>query len=605
MPRSFAPVACLAALTLFATACSPACSSTAEAVSTSTADAETGPRTDRLLVVIVVDQFVPWQLTRLEPWLDGGLGRFLKRGQVWMDAKHPHGVTQTGPGHATIATGVAPARHGVVANSWRDRDAREWNCVTDPNVTLVASPFFANANGAKAEGRCASAWRLRVAGLSEHLRNAYPEAKTIGIAGKDRAAILGAGGADRSLWWDTNGRGFVSSSAFGTTLPGWVDEWNDGWWRRLPRDEGRVPWNAELPAGVREAGTAADERAGEDRFFGRTSFPHPSPAMDAALLADASSASENSSRPDGEPRPAPLPPRGERAALASWAKHSPWVDAFVLELAERAVREERLGSDDAPDLLMIGLSACDVVGHSFGPRSLEVTDLLLRTDRALGTFFDALDRELGPGAWSAALTSDHGVLELPEGLHASGVGSARLSSSDFESAAQAMDVVLAEEFAEDLVLHVDSSGMRLDDARIRDADLDPADVRARAREVYLDHAPFLRRAFTSDELTAEGARTSQDELLRTMAAAYYPGRSPDVVFVLQPYQIPWKTGTTHGSPWDYDRTVPLGFFGNGSPAERRLETCSTLDLLPTLFTRAGIPVPHGLEGRVLPPEARP
>lgn len=61
-----------------------------------------------------------------------------------------------------------------------------------------------------------------------------------------------------------------------------------------------------------------------------------------------------------------------------------------------------------------------------------------------------------------------------------------------------------------------------------------------------------------------------------------------------------RTGTGHGSPWDYDRRVPLVFLGGGSPAEVRDEPVRTVDVLPTLLARAGLAVPEGLEGRVLP-----
>ena len=58
---------------------------------------------------------------------------------------------------------------------------------------------------------------------------------------------------------------------------------------------------------------------------------------------------------------------------------------------------------------------------------------------------------------------------------------------------------------------------------------------------------------------------------------------------------------THGSPWDYDRRVPIVFWRpgeNGTTIERSVETT---DILPTLASMIGLPVqPGSVDGRCLP-----
>ena len=71
----------------------------------------------RLVVLVSVDQMIPEQLERLDPWFSGGFRRFAD-GQVWRRAAHGHGGTATGPGHATLGTGLHPRSHGIVGNSW-------------------------------------------------------------------------------------------------------------------------------------------------------------------------------------------------------------------------------------------------------------------------------------------------------------------------------------------------------------------------------------------------------------------------------------------------------------------------------------------------------
>ena len=68
----------------------------------------------RLVVLISVDQLVPEQLQRLEPYLTGGLGRFLREGTVFWRATVDYACTETGPGHATIATGRFPRSTCIV-----------------------------------------------------------------------------------------------------------------------------------------------------------------------------------------------------------------------------------------------------------------------------------------------------------------------------------------------------------------------------------------------------------------------------------------------------------------------------------------------------------
>jgi arylsulfatase A-like enzyme len=56
---------------------------------------------------------------------------------------------------------------------------------------------------------------------------------------------------------------------------------------------------------------------------------------------------------------------------------------------------------------------------------------------------------------------------------------------------------------------------------------------------------------------------------------------------------------THGSPYYYDRHVPLIFLGAGVPAGVVNERAATVDVAPTLASLARIPAPDDLDGRVL------
>ena len=78
---------------------------------------ETGPR---LMVLIIVDQFRGDYLDRFSSLWTGGLRRLLDEGVVFADAHHRHSMTLTATGHATLATGCHPSRHGIISNYWVD-----------------------------------------------------------------------------------------------------------------------------------------------------------------------------------------------------------------------------------------------------------------------------------------------------------------------------------------------------------------------------------------------------------------------------------------------------------------------------------------------------
>jgi arylsulfatase A-like enzyme len=59
------------------------------------------------------------------------------------------------------------------------------------------------------------------------------------------------------------------------------------------------------------------------------------------------------------------------------------------------------------------------------------------------------------------------------------------------------------------------------------------------------------------------------------------------------------SGTTHGTPYWYDRHVPLIFWGPGIEAGRIREGVATVDIAPTLAKRLGVAPPSDLDGRPL------
>jgi hypothetical protein len=127
---------------------------------------------------------------------------------------------------------------------------------------------------------------------------------------------------------------------------------------------------------------------------------------------------------------------------------SPFMDAYLIELARTIIENESLGADSHLDMLALGFSALDLVGHDYGPNSPEVLDVLLRLDRNLGDFFKELDAAIGMEHIVIALAGDHGVMTVPEVLQANNVDAKRFATDDivcYQRAESELDLRFGEE----------------------------------------------------------------------------------------------------------------------------------------------------------------
>ena len=511
----------------------------------------------RLVVLIAVDQMIPEQLQRLESRFSGGFKRILDEGAVFWRATVDYAGTETGPGHATLATGRWPLHHGIIGNLYVERATNKLvYCVADPRVHPLGDA------GVDATRPSSSPANLLGDALGDLLAARASGSQTIAIAGKDRAAILMGGRApDAALWWDALAGGFASSSHYGAKLPVFVSEWNKAW-----RDRARGwEWRCELEGDVSALGTAADDRLGEVKGGGRT-LPRTLPSEDGPL--------------------------------AGAVLFSPLLDYFTLELALLALDMQSLGRDESVDLLAISLSGCDLLGHTYGPDSVEVTDLLVRDDHDLGKLFTALDQKVGKGRWIACLSADHGVLDLPEKLQGELVGARRMGAAEVGPLRASVQEALDGAYPQhgELGLKYAELGFSFDQAAVQAAGIDPAELRSLIAEAA-EQTPWVAEAYTHEELMASAPG---DPWLTLFRRSQHAERGADVVLRADPWLIfDFPEGTSHGSPYPYDRRVPLAFLGGKVKAQQRFDVASPTDAVPTLFGLLGLAVPAGLDGRTL------
>ena len=515
-----------------------------------------------LAVLITVDQL---GRDRADPSLPGGLGQLAREGRVFSRGELAHAIAETCPGHAAIATGRHPGRSGLSSNQFVARDSgRIEYCVEDdPEAAAVLG-------GSPGLGRSPPPMRLDTIG--DWLRASHGGAKVVAVAGKDRAAIaLGGPHPDGAYWLRRPGEvAFTTSRYYAPELPGWVRAWN-----RAHSGFAGVPERWEHAPAAR---AGVDPRRPDD-------YPYE--------------------QANGLGRVSGHPLRGATVEESSSRLYrSPFIDRLTLDFAATAVEALGLGDDDVPDLLAVSLSGTDTVGHSFGPESHEARDALLRLDRWLGEWLEALEQRVGEGGLVVVLTSDHGVLPLPEWLAETGrgacpVAAGRLPLDELRgSLGWHLHWELGRwyEWPRPWLWH---SGLQLTVNRSLAASrgVEPRRV-LRAAEEWLEARPEVAAAWTAEELAASG---------EPMAVRYRRSVDPEqgADLVVQPAEgcliSGSPLGTSHGTPYAYDRDVPIVFVAPGLAPGTDPRPATTVDVAPTLAELLGISTPDDLDGRSLLP----
>jgi hypothetical protein len=119
--------------------------------------------------------------------------------------------------------------------------------------------------------------------------------------------------------------------------------------------------------------------------------------------------------------------------------------------------------------------------------------------------------------------------------------------------------------------------------------------------------PQVEAVFTADELAATPMPTGSPvgwTLKQRARASFYRPRSGDFIVLLKkditPISDTSRYVATHGSPWDYDRRVPVLFWRRGLAPVASDDVVETTDIMPTLAAWVGLPLALGsIDGHCL------
>jgi predicted AlkP superfamily pyrophosphatase or phosphodiesterase len=544
-------------LTVFALALTLALS-----VGTSPLAAPPAPRrTPKLVVILVVDQMRADYVEKFGQNWTGGLRRLMDEGAWFREAAYRQLSTVTCVGHTSIVTGSLPRTHGIVNNDLWDREAGKGaNCVADPETALVSY-------GQPVKGTATSTKNLRVPTIADEMRAQLAgSTRIVSLSLKDYTATSMAGRrADAVIWMNVSNMAFMSSSAYGAVPVPWLAEFIKA--HPVEADLGKS-WTKLLPE---SAYLYVDDADGELTPNGWTRvFPH-------VLKGEAAEA--------------------DKVFYNAWDT-SPYSDAYLIRMAETSIDALKLGQGAGTDFLAVSFSALDLVGHAFGPRSHEVQDVLARLDVGLASLLAKLDKAVGRGNYVLALTGDHGISPIPEQMAALGLGGGRVLTGDLIGRVEkALEPFLG---PGKKVARLSYNDLYFDRGVYDKMRAHPEAMRAALEAARA--TPGVARVFSADEL-ANAHATSDDEVEAAALANFFPSRSGDFNVILRPYYQFTSSGTTrggstHGSPYWYDRCVPIFLLGQGIKRGQYLGDAAPIDIAPTMAFLLGITLPAA-DGRVL------
>ena len=511
----------------------------------------------KLVVGIIVDQMRYDYLTRFyNRYGEGGFKRMVNEGFTMRNNHFNYIPTFTGPGHSSVFTGTTPKYHGIIGNNWYDKESKKMvYCAGDDTVNPVGTEHSAGKM---------SPHRMKTTTFTDQNRLfTQMRGKTIGVSLKDRGSILPAGHTANAAYWfhgADEGR-WISSSFYMEQLPVWVSDFNAS----KKADSYLKSWNTLYPVGTyRESGL--DENDFEGGFSGKETATFP---YELNTLKDSN---------------------GGYDIL----KATPYGNSLTADFAMAAIKGEDLGKDEVTDVLTLSFSSTDYVGHNFGVNSKEIEDTYLRLDQDLERFFNFLDQEVGQGDYTVFLTADHGAIDVPSYLGSLGIPSGYLDNRATKSRFE--EFVKSRIDSTGLIENISNDQIFLNRMKIDSLGLNLITVQEQMVNELIGY-DHIDKVYSAHTMSTNDFNSGIEELLQN---GYNQKRSGDLLMVPDASFISYhKTGSTHGSGFNYDTHVPLLFFGKGVRHGSTFQKTKIVDVAPTISAIMGISLPNASNGTIL------
>ncbi len=489
----------------------------------------------QLTVICIIDQFSAHYLPKLKPFFTGALKELPENGIFYKNAFFDHAMPGTGPGHTLLATGTFGSFHGIVNNSWFDKQGKKVYCDDD---TIQDAAVFKPDGTLQEYGK--SARNTLVDTLSDQLiMHSYPHAtnKVWALSLKSRAAIAMAGHLGKALWFDNTTGAFTSSKAYFNELPSWIQSFNAS--HNVP-SMGTVTWqpffSCDSPA--YHFGNINNYMYS---FVGESIIGKPLPVFDESY--------------------------------DTWFTKTPQANQLLLDLGIATLEQHFSCADNERFILWLSLSSLDKAGHVFGPQSKEAIDLLYHIDQQLNTFIQKVHTFTDPENILFILTGDHGVQPIPELLKDQGLSIAR--RYHYPNILSNLNKLIEKKYCiKDIIENFKEPQLYLKQSTLNALTNELKNSIYQDMKAYLLDLPGIRRAWTCEELQQECF--ADWDLDKYLQRQLYQGRSGQILYAVNPYThldtyYPQGTkGTSHITEFAYDTQVPLIVYQQGTYEKQQI-----------------------------------
>lgn len=546
------------------------------------------PEKPRLIVLLIVDQMRADFLDRFSDAFrknsksgdPEGLQFLYERGTAFVNARTASAPTVTAAGHATVCSGVTASKHGIIANSFYDRGTRQLEEIAvDKTTEIVRTPGVLPKDPlSRIETSGSSDLRLLTPNLADALHNwSGGQAKTVSVSIKNRGSVYCGGKHSEGVYWyDYLSGSMVTSSRYNKKLPEWVDRFNteqrpnfDYVWK--PSFSGS---QLKVFLGEERFKRALDVRSALSQKFGQ-GFPYAYSSFEIGAI-------------------------GAR----KFFEYTPSASDHLVDFALAAQSNERLGcaqkiknSSCSPpqfsDLLTVSFSTPDLVGHGFGPESLEHFDIYINLNKSVERLRRELEARLGQGNVLFVQTSDHGVQSLPEVTQAlKGKSAGRLSNQEIKGR---LEDVLNTQYGEgEWIDAVVNGQIYFKQELMLQKKLTP-DILVKVLRPLFQSYPGVRDIKSTTEV-AHGGSSELDLYKR----GQHPARSGDAfLLIAEGWLIEEGVAGNHGTSHDDDTRIPLVFSGWRIPQQKIQPSARADDIAPTILSLIGTSRPAVMTGTSL------
>ncbi len=510
----------------------------------------------KLVIGIVVEQLRYEMINRYYDVLcEDGIKRLINEGAFYNQAYYNYVLTTSGAGSATIVSGVTPNVHGIISDNWyNDLEEKEISCIEGSRIKYI--------NGKVSFGNF-SPKNLLTSTIGDEIKLAYNDSSKVISIGMNpiNSVISGGRAADYAFWFEDDNGEWVTGNYYTDSLPKWVEKFNN---KRFQDIYINRSWTSFFPLDNYDVSLNDNSEFEFGFSHYRKTFPY-----ELSFLKS-------------------------RSSDYKYIKYTPFGNTYTKDFATTTIIEEELGKDEYTDFLSVNFSANSYLGKYFGPRSVETEDMFVRLDRDIAHFLKFIDDNIGKENVVIYFTSDHGVAEVPDYLKWKKINSGIFNG---EKAMSLLDSYLQILYGEGKWINeYCSKQIYLNRKQIDKSNISRREVQEKVVD-FMTQFNGVANALSASTLQTTNFNSG---VFKLMQNSFNQKRSGDVIINLESGWIERANKlSTSGSGYNYDRHVPLIWYGWKVKNKSIDATVDMTDIAPTISWILGISNPNAANGKPL------